>query len=245
MWLSQWVGLRRECIQSGEKWPIDSSRKAYAAQWLATVNEPGPPGWAPMSRMRESGQTPAEFVAQLSSDPQESLYETPRRFPGPPGLDDLPEHERLAGVSVQDDRAIIFREPDCARPVADSLASDGVAVRMVAGPNGARGAMELHGALLPRTIRAGRYRVYYVARVQTAEGASPETPAFVARILDHLSGKYVAERTVSVGEAASGYRSYLVGTVNLHAYVRLWMGHAYSDGVKAVWFDRVFLVPVK
>jgi hypothetical protein len=44
MWLSQWVGLRRECIQSGEKWPIDSSRKAYAAQWLATVNEPGPPG---------------------------------------------------------------------------------------------------------------------------------------------------------------------------------------------------------
>jgi hypothetical protein len=79
MWLSQWVGLWRECRELGKQWPINPSRRAYAAQWPATVNQPGPPGWSPMNRMRESGQTPAEFAAQVDSDPDESLYEPPPR----------------------------------------------------------------------------------------------------------------------------------------------------------------------
>ncbi|MEK7707906.1 MAG: DUF4838 domain-containing protein, partial [Verrucomicrobiota bacterium] len=79
MWLSQWVGLQRECRAAGNLWPINPSRKAYAAQWFATVNEPGPVGWEPMSVMRESGQKPADFAAQVASDPDESLYETPKR----------------------------------------------------------------------------------------------------------------------------------------------------------------------
>jgi hypothetical protein len=102
--------------------------------------------------------------------------------------------------------------------------------------------MEIHGALLPRTLRPGRYKVYYVARIETADGARPEAPAFSARVFDSLSSRYVAERTVTVGESSPGYRSYLVGTVDLNPYVRLWLGHSHDEAVRAVWFDRLFLV---
>lgn len=244
LWLSQWGGLQRECRELGQQWPINPSRKAYAAEWLAAVNEPGPAGWAPMSRMRESGQTPDEFAAQVASDPDESLYEPPNRLAYVSGPSDLSEDERKRGIDVPDSRAIIFREPDCARPVADAAASDGVAIRMVAGPAGSRGAMEIHGAALPQTVRPGRYKVYYVARVDVTEGAAGESPAFSARIYDHLSAKYVADRIVNVSETTAGYRSYFVGTVDLNPYSRLWMGHALNDTVQAVWFDRAFLVPV-
>jgi hypothetical protein len=245
MWLSQWVGLRRECRERGKTWPISSSRKAYAAQWLVTVNEPGPAGWAPMSIMRESGQKPADFAAQVNSDPDESLYESPKRCAPAAAPGDLRQDERQNGVSVEDDRAIVFREPDCARPVADSAASDGVAIRMVAGPGGARGAMEIHGGRMPRAFRAGRYEVYFVTRIEQTEGAKADVPAFQMRIHDPLSGKYIADRVVKTSETDAGYRCYSVGTVDLNTYSRLWMGHAHEEAVKVVWFDRAFLVPVR
>jgi len=244
LWLSQWVGLQREAGELDEPWPINSSRKAYAAQWLATVNEPGPLGWSPMDIMRESGQKPADFAAQVASNPDESLYESPKRFAHASAPCDLPASEQQSGISVQDDRAIIFREPDCARPVADPAASDGVAIQMIAGPNGARGAMELHSGKLPRGFKPGRYQVYYVVRVEAADGVGATAPAFSGRIHDGPLGKYIAERIVKVGETAPGYRSYLIGTVDLSWYSRLWMGHAHDDTVKTVWFDRAFLVPV-
>jgi hypothetical protein len=242
MWLSQWVGLRRESRELEKQWPISPSRQAYAAQWLATVNEPGPSGWSPMSCMRESGQTPAEFAAQVASDPAESLYEPLRRHRAPKAPDDLPDSEQRSGTTVQNDFAVIFREPDCARPMADSLASDGVAIRMTAGPDGARGAMEIHGALLPRSLRSGRYKLYHVARIETADGARPDAPAFSARVFDSLSSRYIAERKVTIADTKPGYASYLVGTIDLNPYVRLWLGHAHDKAVKAVWFDRAFLV---
>ena len=242
IWLSQWVGLRRECRELGKQWPIKPSRKACAAQWLAMANEPGPPGWSPMSRMRESGQTPAEFAAQVDSDPDEAFYEPPQRHRALKAPGDLPASEQRAGTSIQDDLAVIFREPDCARPMADSLASDGVAIRMSVGPGSARGAMEIHGAMLPRSLHSGRCKLYYVARIETAAGARPEAPAFTARVFDHLLGRYVAERTVTVADTKPGYASYLVGTIDLNPYVRLWLGHAHDEAVKAVWFDRAFLV---
>lgn len=243
LWLSQWVGLHREAHQFGQPWPINSSRKAYAAQWLATVNEPGPAGWQPMSRMRESGQIPSEFAAQVGSDVAPALCEAPRRHAANKAPSDLPREQQESGIDVQDDQAIIFREPDCARPVADSAASDGVAIRMVAGPGGARGALELYTARLSQTFRSGRYRIYCVARVETAANARPDAPALGLRIFDHLAGKYVADRAVKVSETAPGYRSYLVGTVELNPYSRLWVGHSHDKDIKAVWFDRAFLVP--
>ena len=246
VWLSQWAGLQRECRALGKAWPINPSRKAYAAQWLATVNEAGPAGWSPITHLRESGLTPAEFVAQCSSDPDEALYETPKRLAGKATApEDLTASDKRIGISVQDDRAIVFREPDCSRLVADPLASDGVAIRMTAGPGNARGAMELHTASLPRPFRPGRYQVYYVARVETMDNPRGEVPAFQCRIFDAPSAKYVAERMVKVSETGPGYRSHLLGTVDLNSHSRIWLGHAHHQAVQAVWFDRLFLVPVK
>ena len=242
MWLSQWVGLRRECRELGAQWPIRPSRRDYAAQWLATVNQPGPATWSPMSRMRESGQTPAEFAAQVGSDPDASLYEPTQHHRAGKAPSDLPESEQATGTAIENRLAVIFREPDCARPIADPLASDGVAIRMNAGPDGARGAMEIHGALLPRSVQSGRYKLFYVARIETTTGVSSEAPAFRARVFDSLSSRYVAERTVMVSDTRPGYTSYLVGTIDVNRYVRLWLGHSHDNAVKAVWFDRAFLV---
>jgi len=129
--------------------------------------------------------------------------------------------------------------------VADATASDGVAIQMTAGPNGVRGAMEIHGGKLPAAFKPGRYKVYYVSRVEVSDPAKLDATAFSARVHDGPSGKYIAERAVKVSEIAPGYRSYLVGTVELSSYSRLWMGHAHDDAVKSVWLDRVILVPVK
>ncbi len=245
LWLSQWVGLQRECRELGATWPIHPSRKAYAAQWLATVNEPGPAGWTPMTIMRESGQKPVDFAAEVGSDPAEALYEPAKSHAVASLPDDLPADERKSAISVQDDSAVIFREPACARPTADAAASDGVAIQMTAGPNGARGAIEIHGGKFPAAFKPGRYKVYYVARIEVADPAKPQATAFSARVHDGPSGKYIAERAVKVSETAPGYRSYLVGTMELGQYTRLWMGHAHDDAVKTVWLDRAVLVPVK
>ncbi|NOS69017.1 MAG: DUF4838 domain-containing protein [Verrucomicrobia bacterium] len=245
LWLSQWTGLQRECRELGAKWPINPSRKAYAAQWIATVNEPGPVGWTPMTLMREAGQKPADFAAEVGSDPDESLYEPAKRHASLALPDDLPAEDRNRAISVQDDRAIIFREADRARPAADSAASDGVAIRMTAGPGGTRGAMEIHGGKLPASFKPGRYKVYYVVRIEAADGAKPDAAAFSARVHDGPLGKYISERLIKVSETAAGYHSYLVGTMELSSYSRLWMGHPNNEAVKSVWLDRAILVPVK
>jgi hypothetical protein len=128
--------------------------------------------------------------------------------------------------------------------MADAQASDGVAIRMTAGAGSARGAMEIHGASLPRGFRSGRYKLYYVVRTEASAGARPEAPAFSTRIFDPLAGRYVAERMVTIADCSPGYRSYLVGTIELNPYVRLWLGHAHDEAAKAVWFDRALLVRV-
>ena len=193
--------------------------------------------------MRESGQTPPEFAAEVASDPAEVLYEAPKRHRALKAPADLPASEQRAGSSLQDNLAIIFREPDCARPLADASASDGVAIRMAAGAGSARGALEIHGGSLPQNLRSGRYKLYYVVRIEASEGVRPKAPAFSARVFDSLAGRYVAERMVTAGEVTPGYHSYLVGTIDLNPYIRLWLGHTHDDAVKAVWFDRAFLVP--
>ena len=63
LWLSQWVGLQRECRELGEPWPINPSRKAYAARMAGDGERTRPAGWSPMNIMRESGQKPADFAA--------------------------------------------------------------------------------------------------------------------------------------------------------------------------------------
>jgi hypothetical protein len=198
-----------------------------------------------MTVMRESGQKPADFAAEVSTDPDEALYEPAKRHTAAALPSDLPAVERKSAISVQNDRAIIFREPACAQPVADPGASDGVAIQMIAGPNGSRGAMEIHGGKLAASFRPGRYKVYYVARVEVADATKSKATAFSARVHDGPSGKYIAERAVEVSETAQGYRSYLVGTMEVGPYTRLWMGHAHDDAVKSVAFDRVVLVPVR
>ena len=248
IWLMQWVELRRECMARGAQWPISTSRKDYAARWLATVNEPGPPGWVPLTALGDFAGTVSDFMATVAGDADESLSDPPSRHAVRGTPDGLPPDEQRSGIDAQDDRAVIFREGECASLVADPAASDGVAIRMVAGAADARGAMEIHGGDLPKAVLPGRYRVYCIVRVDKAASADPKGVAFTARVVDPVASGVVAnaaERDMTVAECGDGYRAHLIGIVNLHRYMRIWLGHARDAGVKAVWFDRAWLVPVK
>ncbi|MBM3496804.1 MAG: DUF4838 domain-containing protein, partial [Armatimonadetes bacterium] len=243
LWLSQWVGLQRECRQEGAIWPVEQLRAGAAAAWLSVVTGQGPAGWAPMTTMRESGQAPAAFVASLGPDPDEAESRPAKRLASVP-VGDLvaPASRWHREVYVQDDRAIVFREPVCARPMEDAGASDGVVIRMVAGAEGARGAIEIHGADLPKAVRPGRYELYYEVRADVAPGAPASAEAFQMRVHDPIAGLYTADRIVSVGELKPGYARYLAGIVGIHQYVRIWMGHARAPAVRSVLFDRLILV---
>ncbi|MCY2930980.1 MAG: DUF4838 domain-containing protein [Planctomycetota bacterium] len=67
--LSNWVALWRECFRAGAEWPLPSSRKAVADEWLAVATGPGPEGWTPMTHVNEGGGTPQEFIARFAVDP--------------------------------------------------------------------------------------------------------------------------------------------------------------------------------
>jgi hypothetical protein len=68
VFLHQWNQLRAACSKANAEWPIDKSRKAVAADWLATATGSGPAGWSPMTTIREGGLTPQAFVAQFAVD---------------------------------------------------------------------------------------------------------------------------------------------------------------------------------
>jgi hypothetical protein len=69
VWLARWDPLREECAQSGGVWPFSVSREEFAKQWLQrTEGVPDKP-WSKVTAVRESGQTPMDYVSQLLKKP--------------------------------------------------------------------------------------------------------------------------------------------------------------------------------
>jgi hypothetical protein len=147
-------------------------------------------------------------------------------------------------VDAQDNLARLFNEGEYAEVRADPAASDGLAVWMPGSHH--EWAFQLPIERLPARARSGKWQVYVVARAE-AEGASPDraTAAFTAGVYDGGARVNRAERSVSLGEAGAGYRSYLLGTVDLNAGQYLWVAPTANTNVRAVWVDRVYFVPAK
>ncbi len=71
VWLSEWTSLRKECKAMGAEWPLPSSRKAVADEFLSLAVGQGPEGWSKITHLNESGLSPNTFVARFVNDPAE------------------------------------------------------------------------------------------------------------------------------------------------------------------------------
>jgi hypothetical protein len=69
IWLARWDALRQECSRAGAAWPVTATKSEFAHQWLATANGFPDQPWTKVTRMREAGGTPEEFIGKLKLDP--------------------------------------------------------------------------------------------------------------------------------------------------------------------------------
>lgn len=236
-WLSRWSSLRRECRDAGAEWPLPASRKAVAAEWLAVATGPGPKGWSPMTHVNESGLKPETFASRFAEDPPE----LPQRGSKPAPPVDLTDAERRGGVDIQDDAAELVREGVWADVRADRTASDGLAAWM---PGSHREwACKFPVRAFPPAARTGKWQVYAVARVEASGAPGPEALAFTAGVYDEAARASRGSIAVKLRAASAEYRSYLLGTVDLRAEQIVWVAPPANPAVKAVWVDRVYLLP--
>jgi len=235
VWLTRWTQLQRECARAGAQWPLPPSRREVAREWHALAVGPGPQGWRPVTHLNEGGVTPDAFLARFGEDPP--APEPGGRPADPPK--DIPGAESPRSTDAQDDLARLHGEGSLCEIRADRQASDGLAIRM---PGTHREwAVQFPVSAFPKEARTGRWKVYAVVRVERNPGA--DGTVFTAGIYDSRARASRAEIAVAVADASESYRSHLLGTVELHPDLYVWMAPAANPGVRHVWVDRVYLVP--
>lgn len=238
VWLTRWSQLQRSAFAAKAPWPLPASRRAVAADWLATATGPGPAGWSRMTVINEPGVTPEAFVARFAQDPPAPTGD-PKRVLHPPAPADIPD--ALQGIDVQDDVANLAGEGDLAEVRPDPVASDGVATWMPGSHH--EWAFQIPVSKLPASARTGRWKVYIVTRVQKKPGGHPESGAFTAGVWDADARASRADLGIPLAATPDGYRSYLLGTVDFKPNQYIWAAPTANPDVEAVWIDRVFLVP--
>jgi hypothetical protein len=182
---------------------------------------------------------PQDFVDQFKVDPPDPVIPLRKAVSGPPpGLATV----NLADcVDVQDNFAHLFREGEFSETRPDALASDGVAVWM---PSTHREwAYSVRFNEMPNKARTGKWKVYAVVRVDKDAGTAGTV--FTAGVYDEKSRSEAAQLRVEANDADAGYKAYLIGTVDATADRYVWVAPAETKGAKAVWVDRIYLVPAK
>ncbi|MDW8290415.1 MAG: DUF4838 domain-containing protein [Armatimonadota bacterium] len=255
--LTNWSRLRRECLIKGKTWPLPLSRKAVAEEWLAVATGSGPQGWTPMTHVNEGGLTPQKFVERFAVDePDPVLPDAARRGESLPPPADLQGVDPRRCVDAQEWMSQIANEGVWGVYASDPLASDGYAVKMPG--NHWEWAYQLPVSLLPPRAQKGKWKVYVVVRVDKKAGVDPQREAFGTGVWDTERRVSAAEVRVRIADTdEKGYRSFLVGTVELHPKMYIWVCppaagiggtvHVSPEeaNVRAVWVDRVYLVPAE
>jgi hypothetical protein len=242
VWLVRWTQLRSECLLAGAKWPLPTSRKAVADEWYALATGPGPKGWNRITHLNEAGLTPEAFVARFATDPADPVIQ-----PRPKGLRNAPPPADIPGVNPrecvdsQESELRLANEGEWAEVQSDSLASNGVAVRMPG--THFEWAYQLPIVNLPTKAHSGTWRVYAVVRLEKDAGVDPGTDAFTAGVYDNGERASRGDVRVYVRDMPDGYRSVLLGSVKLNTNQYIWVAPTGKPGVKAVWVDRIYFVP--
>jgi hypothetical protein len=239
--LSRWGPLRRQCWEQNGTWPVAESRKAVADDFRKTCE--GVPGknWTQIRLLNEQGLSVEKFLEPFAVDPPEEKTKAPaRRVANPAPPSDLPPEELRGAVDLQDNVASLARPGEWAEITPDDSASDRRAVRMPG--NHSEWAFRIKGTKIPPAPQK-KWKAHAIVRVEKTSSAKPDSVAFSAGVYDEQSKSYPAEIKVRVDAAGENYRSWLLGTFEPNSHRDIFLAPSKTAGVKAIWVDRIYLVP--
>jgi Domain of unknown function (DUF4838) len=242
--LKWWAPLRRESWEQNAVWPWLASRKAVAEQFQQVCQ--GAPGkdWTHVRVLNEGGLRVEDFLKPFAQDaPDPNGPPPPQRVLHAPPPADLPGTKASQCIDLQDNLAALYKPGEFAEIRPDTAASDNRAVWMPGSHK--EWAFRIPGAALPAKARTGNWQVYAVVRLEKDPGAAADSVAFTAGVYDNQTHTYPANFKALLGDASTGYHSYLLGTVTFTADRDIWVAPAAHKAVKALYVDRIFLVPAR
>jgi hypothetical protein len=242
--LSRWASLRRECWEQNGDWPWPESRKATAEEFRQVCQGAPAKDWTHVRVLNEGGLQVQDFLKPFAQDTPDANGPPPskRVLRAAPPVD-LPGVKKNQCIDLQDNMAGLFKPGEYAEIRPDLAASDYRAVWMPGSHQ--EWAFRISGAALPTKARTGKWQVYAVVRVEKEAGGGADSVAFSAGVYDNKTRAYPADFKARLGDAAPGYRSYLLGTVEFNADRDIWVAPVGNKAVNAIYVDRVFLVPVR
>ncbi len=241
--LKNWRELRRECWEQNAAWPLPEPREEVVKEFRDVCNGVPDKYWTKVTAMNEGGRTVDEFlknapVGRINA----STPSPPVRLKDPPVPTDLTNLDVKACIDLQDNVASIAMPGKLADIYPDKAASDLRAVRMPGDHQ--EWAFRVSGEKLPDRAFQGRWKVYAVVRIKPNDkGCPPGSVVFAAGVYDNQTKKSMADFKGVATSDSEKYRSYLVGTVQFNPHRDIWVSPAKNSDVKAVWVDRVYLVP--
>lgn len=241
--LSHWSTLRRDCREQNGTWPVSGSRKTVAEEFReVAAGVPGKP-WTKVGVLNEHGLSADEFLKPFATDlPEENMQLPPKRLKNPRPPADLGGKNLRGAVDLQDDIAALAKPGEWVELRPDPAASDRRAAWMPG--NHSEWAFRINASKIPASP-TGRWQVYAVVRLEKSANAKADSAALSAGVYDNVAKSYPAERKFSVQELTETYRSQIIGTFAPSIDRDIFLSPLSNPGVKAVWIDRVFLLPVR
>ncbi len=239
VWLDNWQKLRHECWEKNGKWPLPTARKTVADEFAKTCD--GVPGkdWTVVRVVSERGKQVSQFLADFQKDPPDLGPEPPKRIWNPRPPKDLPNPHHA--IDLQDNSAVCYKPGEYSEIRFDPSASDLRAVWMPGTHQ--EWAFRIAGTQLPKRAQHGKWQVYVIARVETNDQCSPDTAAFSAGVYGNTNKEFVATITPKVKELGDGYHPHLIGTVKTDPDRDIWIAPSGDKHIKAIYIDRVYMVP--
>jgi hypothetical protein len=240
--LERWTALRRECWEQNATWPWPESRKALADTFRKVCQGMPDKDWTQVRVLNEGGKKVDDFLQAFAQDPPDTNGPAPpKRLPHPPPPSDLRGLKAGKCIDLQDNVAALYKPGEYAEIRPDPAASDLRAVWLPG--NHQEWAFRISGKSLPVKAQTGQWKVYAVVRVEKEPGAAPDGIAFAAGVYDNAARSHPADFKARLEDTSEAYRSYLVGTVETSPDRDIWVAPAANRSVRALYVDRVFLVP--
>lgn len=228
--LAAWSRLKKEGKAANKPWPFGTA-STLAKTWLetATSKTGAPAAWEPMKLINEGGTTPQAFAARFTESAEDTT----------PLPTDLTGVEPKTAVRIAESAASLYQEGTLSAFKPDPLASDKRAAWMPG--THSEWAIQFPFSRLPEKVNEGRWKVWAVVRVE--KGSASSGNAFSAGVYDSAAKTSRNELQIPVAGLPDGYKTYLLGTVEGHSELYVWLAPVPGSGVNAIWVDRLILTP--
>ena len=200
--------------------------------------------WTHAEILDEGRHRIVDLVKKMDKDPKENGGPQPlKRALKPQIPPDFSPAQWKGCIDVQDDVADLYKPGEFSEIRFDGGASDYRACWMPGTHQ--EWAFRIPGKKLPVKAQTGHWKIYAVVRVEKNPGGKADSTAFEAGVYDIAEKKAKAGCHPQIKETGDDYRSYLIGTVETNPDRDIWVAPAGNEGVKALYVDRVFLMPAK